>query len=198
MVSKIKNLKGGWGFIAGMVVTLLLVPTVAIAATDATIIKGGISGVKADVTGANQLLTTEASPSNSFQSGATNLSTTATTPIGVPPQGSALIVTFIHINTIADPTPGLANGVVVLVESGTTCSSNEQVGSYLAGVNPPTVGETDLSLGPGVSVPAGDAMCALDSDKVEADGSVSGYTVPPSEVTAGPVHTAEPPQTWLT
>ena len=100
MVSKIKNLKGGWGFIAGMVVTLLLVPTVAIAATSATIIKGGISGVKADVTGANQLLTTEASPSNSFQSGAANLSTTVTTPIGVPPQGSALIVTLIHINTI--------------------------------------------------------------------------------------------------
>jgi hypothetical protein len=196
MLSRIRNMpRAGW-FIAGVAITVLLVPSVAVAAGLKFTGIEGTSSSKANVTAAGQLLTTEVSPNNSFQSEAQNLAIQpSVTPIGVPQGGSALVVTEVHIDTIADPAPGSGDGVVVFVESGTTCPSiSNQVGNYVGVVNPPTVGETDFPLEPGVEVPAGDAMCAFATDMVSADGSVSGYTVPSSEVDAAPVHRVELPK----
>jgi hypothetical protein len=63
-MSRLKNMpRGGW-IVVGIVIAVIAVPTAAVAAT-ATLVKiKGTSGTKADVSPANQLLTTEADPSS--------------------------------------------------------------------------------------------------------------------------------------
>jgi hypothetical protein len=63
-LSKIKNMsRGGW-IVIGVVAALILVPTAAVAATASLVKIQGTSGNNADVTAANQLLTTEAKPTS--------------------------------------------------------------------------------------------------------------------------------------
>jgi hypothetical protein len=209
-VSKIKNIRRTGWLVAGIIAALLLVPTTAMAVTAATtIIKGGTAAGEANVTTAHQLLTdgeiqgtsgnqadvtpdgqvlsTTASPSAYVNTGFVDASGGTVTPIASPPSGDALIVTTIHINTYADPTPGTGEYVLFQLMTGTTCTGSG-VGSYLEFVNPGSVGEIDVPFSPGLAIPAGDALCALENASVQAEVSVTGYSVPSSEVTAGPLH----------
>lgn len=187
-MSKIKNMsRAGW-IVTGVVAALVLVPTVAVAASTVVNIKGSPSGNKADVTGAGQLLTATANPSSFFQNISQILSTDGLTQVATPPTGFALVVTTIHVDVYSDPSPGPGQAVAFLVETGTTCSGSI-VGSYAQDINPGTVGEIDVPLAPGLGIPSGDALCGTSAGgSVEADASVSGYTVPSSSVTSGPLH----------
>jgi hypothetical protein len=57
-----------------------------------------------------------------------------------------------------------------------------------AGGNTTIGGEIDVPLTPGAAVPSGDALCMEQTGNVEAEVSVSGYTVPSAAVTAEPLH----------
>jgi hypothetical protein len=190
-VSKIKNMsRAGW-LIAGVVAALVLVPTVAVAATVTVVtLKGSPSGNKADVTGAGQLLTATANPSSFFQNASLPLPSSAggggSVAVATPPAGLALVVTTIHINVFSDPSPGLGYSVAFYVSTGTCPESF--VGSYDQVVTPASVQEIDVPLAPGLGIPAGDALCGAADYEVGADASVSGYTVPSDTVTSGPLH----------
>ena len=185
-MSKIKNMsRAGW-IITGVVAAVVLAPTVAVAATTVVNIKGSPSGNKADVSAAGQLLTTTADPSNFFQSGSGYLASSLS-PVTTPPVGLALVVTTLHIDVYTDPSPGSGNFVDFIVDSGTTCTGS-RVGSYEQIIDPGSVGEIDSPLDPGLGIPAGDALCGVEAGSVAAEASVSGYTVPSSSVTSGPLH----------
>jgi hypothetical protein len=186
-VSKLKNMsRAGW-VVTGIVATLLLVPTVALAATTTTtIIKGG-SGNKASVTGANQLLTAVDEPSLFYQSGESHpVSGGDYVPVAVSPSGLALVITVLHIDAVADPTPGSSN-VQFTVDSNSTCTGGV-VGSFGQEINPGAIGETDISLEPGVGVPTGGSLCALALNGMNVQTSASGYVVGSSVINTGPVH----------
>jgi hypothetical protein len=210
-VSKIKNIsRTGW-LVAGIIAALLLMPTAAVAVTTATItiIKGGTaageasvtathqlqtnaeiqgtSGNHADVTPDGQVLSTTAEPSAYVNTNEVNLTPgVGFVPVASPPSGDALIVTTIHIDTTSDPTPGPGQDVALNIQTG-ACSGS-QVGSYGQAVNPGSPGETDVPFTPGLAIPAGDALCGAANGSVLPEASVSGYTVPSSEVPAGPFH----------
>jgi len=187
-MSKIKNISAAGWLVAGVIAALLLVPTTAVAVTTATvsIIKGGTAMGEASVTPAHQLLSTTANPGAYVNTGFVT-STGGVVIVVSPPSGDALIVNTIHIDTQSDPTPGMLAYVSLFIETGLACTGNP-VGTYEQLVNPGSLGETDVPYSPGLAVPAGDALCAVAQDNLEVNLSVSGYTVPSSEVPAGPVH----------
>jgi hypothetical protein len=178
--------RAAW-IVTGVVAALVVVPTVAVAATSVVSLKGNPSGNKADVTGAGQLLTTTANPASFFQSGSTDVSSSAYSTVATPPAGLAVVVTTIHVTVFADSSPGAGQYVEFLVETGTGCTGS-QLGTYSQVINPASVGEVDVPLEPGLGIPAGDALCGLVEGSVQADASVSGYSVPSSSVTSGPLH----------
>ncbi len=116
-----------------------------------------------------------ADPSAFFQSGTVPISSTTFEPFSSAPSPYALIATVIHVDIYAG-TSGSAEDVEINVQVGTTCAG-VQVGTYFPIVNPPGLGMTDISLDPGLAVPAGDALCARVGGTVGAELVVSGYTV---------------------
>lgn len=65
-------------------------------------------------TAAGQLLATEVAPSSFYQN-AINLPTTPTfAPVATPPSGMALVITYLHTDFAADPTPGQGNDASTL------------------------------------------------------------------------------------
>lgn len=98
-----------------------------------------------------------------------------------PPTSSALIVTTIHIDTFADPSPGGTNEVEFEVFSSPNCTGSV-VGSYGQTVNRGGVGEIDLPLGPGLAIASGDSRYGAERGSEQANASASGYTVPASAV----------------
>jgi hypothetical protein len=187
---KLKNLSRGGYIVIGIIVTLIMVPT-GIAA--AAVAYNGIEGTNgatatanhADVTSAGQLLTTEANPSNFVQTGPALVEPTSSyTRIATPKSGDALIVTSIHFDVIAVPNPGDADVIFLQEETGSTCTGN-QVGTWRYVLNPPTIGGSDLPLSPGLVVAKGDALCGIVENGVNADISISGYTVSATDAPTG-------------
>jgi hypothetical protein len=67
-------------------------------------------------TAARQLLATEVAPSSFYQPGMINLPTTPTfAPVATPPSGTALVLTYLHTDIGADPTPGQGNDVIYII-----------------------------------------------------------------------------------
>ena len=98
---------------------------------------------------------------------------------------TALVLTYLHTDIGADPTPGQGNDVIYIIGNA-ACTA--RVGTFEAAINPATDGEQDTPLSPGLGIPSGDALCATQEAGVVAAGGVSGYTVPSSEVIAEPLH----------
>ena len=146
-------------------------------------IKGFTGNNFADVTSDNQLLTTTTDPSAFVNSSFVEVIPASGVPIVGPPSGLAMVVTTIHVDTFADPTPGPGNDILVDIQPGTTCPFNAQVGSYSELVNPPADGETDIPFNPGLALPAGDVLCA-ESSGPQVFVTVTGYLVPSNEVPA--------------
>jgi hypothetical protein len=174
--------------IIALIAGAVLIPTGASAVTALTHvdIQDKVTRTPAGVTPTGNLKVAEAAPGAFFQNGSTGLSGTYTS-VGSPPGGSALIVTTIHVDTTADPTPGNSQGLYLNVQDG-SCSGFSFVGTYFQFVNPGGIGETDIPLAPGLGVPAGDALCAIEIGSVQALVSVSGYTVPAGTVAAASLH----------
>ncbi len=191
-MSKIKNMsRAGW-IVAGVVAALVLLPTVAVAASTVVNIKGSPSGNKADVTGAGQLLTTTANPNSFFQNTSDPLSSSGN-QVATPPSGLALVVTTIHVDVFTVMTSGAGQFVEFFVATGTNCTTGSQVGSYDQVINPASVGGMDVSVEPGLGIPAGDSLCGAITGTLEAEASASGYTVPSSSVSSGPLHRVPAP-----
>jgi hypothetical protein len=176
------------------VVALLLIPSgVAVAAALKYTGIEGTNGItttenKAGVATTGQLRVAEADPNALYQSGQMYPGGTFR-PVATPPSGSALILTYVHVDTFSDPTPGSGQNVTLFVETGTSCSGSV-VGSYFGLVNPGADGQIDVPLTPGLAVPSGDSFCGEDGGSVETDLSASGYIVPAADVTAGALHAA--------
>lgn len=196
MLSRIKNLKGGWGFVAGMVVTLLLVPTVAVAATGGTIIKGSPSGNKADVSKANQLLTTTAQPANLFSSyvdlGAVGVNQVTSGAVLKPPSGSALIVDHISANVnLWGGSPGYDTYAFYVGTANCSTEVTTANQTFVAEYDPNAVSYTsETDLAPGVPVPAGDALCMQLTTQTHNDSFYVFADATASVVPAGSVPSA--------
>jgi hypothetical protein len=194
-MSKIKKMPAiGW-VVVGIAVAVLAVPTVAgaTAVLKFTGIEGSPSGDKADVTAANQLLTTTAQPQNLFSGyvglGAVGVNQTTSDPILTAPSGSGLIVDNISANVYLWDGTAEYDSYVFYVGTA-NCSkqvmtANEDFAAeYYPNAESYTT-ETDLA--PGVPVPEGDALCMQlatgthdDSFYVFADATAS--VVPASSV----------------
>ena len=104
-------------------------------------------------------------------------------PFAVPPSGKALIVTSITINyTKTTSASGTLSFAVSAVDA--TCSST---GNTILEDSPTAHGVKRLPFAPGLVVPAGRALCALDTDtnNLTADVFVDGYLVPAASAPAG-------------
>ncbi len=168
-MSKLRAMSRGGYTVVGFVVAMLLVPSAAFASGTLTF-NGiqGISGRQADVTTANQLKTSVASPSDFYQSSDVTVELEGVwAPIVTPPSSHALVITVIHIE-------GLNQEVNLQVHQG-SCSG-AQVGSYAQTINNNSANNTiDVPMTPGLAVPSGDYLCGQ-SDL--ANVGVSGYLVP--------------------
>ena len=105
------------------------------------------------------------------------------TPFAAPPAGKALIVTSISINyTKTASATGTLEFLLSTVNA--TCSST---GNTILEDSPTAHGVKNLTFQPGLVVPAGRALCALDSDtnNITADVFVDGYLVPAASAPAG-------------
>jgi hypothetical protein len=172
-MSKIRAMSRGGYIVVGFVVAMLLVPTAAFASGTLTF-NGiqGISGRQADVTTANQLKTSVASPSDFYQSGDVSVALEAAwAPIVTPPAAHALIVTVIHIE-------GEGQQVSLEVQQGSCTGSSgpgNGVGAYYQRINSPDDQTMDVPMSPGLAIPSGDTLCG---ESTAANVGVSGYLVP--------------------
>jgi hypothetical protein len=178
--------RAGW-FAAGVAVAILLVPT-AVGATvgvqTALRLTGieGTSGNEADVSGAGQLLTTEAAPTTYVQTtdvflpeNASNLSL-VTQPTG----NHALIITAIHVNIFGmDDGAGKLPAVGLQITPGSTCPGGQETWAHT--IDPASFGEIDIPYAPGLVVAKGSALCGAGEGDVNATVTVSGYLVPSAD-----------------
>jgi hypothetical protein len=190
-VSRIKQMsRGGW-ILIGVIIAVLLYPSVANAAS--TVYDGiiGTSGHKADVSPTSQLLTAEAAPSSlyHFQGDAE-----ADTVLATPPSGHALIVTSISVDFSSEAAPDF----VELYVGSSSCGSSYKFVGYIDGAtvwNGTSLvlsgGVEQVPVAPGISVPAADRLCGA-SGEDDNDVMISGYSVPSSTVTAPQVAHAVP------
>jgi len=209
-VSKIKNMsRAGW-IITGVVAALVLVPTVAVAASTVVNIKGSPSGNKADVSPDNQLYTVEAEPTK-YQdyfaqfdtANGTNGSLDCTYGL-VPtvPTGEAFIIRELDINAHAidgsttysfDGNTGYQSSAsaALFVDPSSASGNTGCITAQIAVVAYPyfsaNTGEDDWSLpiNPGYVIPAGDQV-ALGTSGVGGDASVFGYFVPAADAPGSP------------
>jgi hypothetical protein len=99
-----------------------------------------------------------------------------------PPAGKALIVTSIHVSAWSVPSPG--PGERVLFQRSVDGSCNAASLNVVYDVaHPGGVGDTVLTYSPGLTVPAGSALCARTSDAaLSVDLSAFCYAVAPGAV----------------
>lgn len=199
-MSKFKSIpKFGW-FVVGVAVTALVVPT-SVAAAGGVLKFVGIEGAnanKADVTAAQQLLTTEAPPPSYQEYFHGVLATAGGTDcenIGSAiPSGQALVVKQVQVTvTGADGTSAYPTGTTSDSEiflhadspSGPTSGCGEGV-QFAAAVAPAgLVGNVTIPLPPGYVIPSGYTISAF-AQGMEATVWVTGYLVPSADAPALP------------
>jgi len=178
-VSKIKNIsRAGW-VVVGVVATVLLVPTMAVAATVAY---NGIEGTngttttqnKAEVTSAGQLLANEANPS-SFVT-VLNSANCSAGGIYKIPSGKALIITGANFYNSAS---SAGTDTELDLEAG---PSSSPCGVLLAASTTIEQDSTDNQVfQPGIAVPAGDAIGMASFNNL-GTAEFYGYLVPAGAV----------------
>jgi hypothetical protein len=155
----------------GLVVGLLLAPAAAYAAANLVGIVGS-NGKRAQVTGANQLQTAEATPSqfkaiNFFGPGACDVVYTV-------PSTKAFVLKQVLFDVYADPTPGSVNYMAI--------SADAACINPIALVNPGSVGGYPIPLEPGFAFKAGAKIYGSTAGNVAGDLYMLGYFVPKSAV----------------
>jgi len=139
--------------------------------TTANVDTNGRLAVKGSVTGT---VTARPAPAADLVRGGTSVVNCVA--VLTPPAGKALVITSIHVNVFANPTPGFANNV--LLYSGASCAQ------LLDDVNPAGIGVTALDYGNGIAIPAGGALSARRQGGVQAEVYAFGYTVAADQVPA--------------
>jgi hypothetical protein len=132
---------------------------------------------RANVDAAGSLQTSAAPPASFYRNSHIVLGPTFVS-VAKPPTGTALIVTSIHVDTIADPTPSTTARVGFDVMDA-NCNTPTAV---VDDINPATLGVTVLPFEPGLAISSGKALCALEQGSVHAEVFVFGYTVPAGAV----------------
>lgn len=201
-MKRFRNLSGGTGIVIGILVTLILVPTAAVAAANFTIVRvKGASGQSANVTHNSQLLTTEADPT-SYHLGMVQI--TGTDPencqtVATPPPGKALILDHVILADLVTgkpvPDPNLvydAEGIDLTVDPvADNCDGTIGADVAVATVNGP--GTETISLAPGYAVPAGYELNIRFGYWNGSSNTIAysyGYTVPANDVGATPQNLA--------
>lgn len=144
-MSNFKSMSRAGYIVIGIVIALLLIPT----ASAATSIYNGIvgtSGHEANVTGAGQLLTTEASPANTWTHSTQYSSPGIVEVYFNVPAEEFPVLTGVQLDTSKDPSPGAGSAVMIYDSTCGTC-----VATIIAAVNPPTIGNTTIPFAPGLS-----------------------------------------------
>jgi hypothetical protein len=178
---------------------MLFLPRVASAETAVLTLVGieGVSGNQADVTPADQLLTTTAQPLNLYStdnafvepSGSTG---SAVAAIATSPSGHALVLD--HISATVFHLSGPVGESDYSFYVGTSDCKNQvttENEKYLDVYTPSGTGYTsETDLDPGIPVPEGDSLCLgattlTSSSKLGVDATATGSVVPPSSVSAG-------------
>jgi hypothetical protein len=196
MSKRFKNIsRPGW-FIVGVIVAILLVPSVAVAAgLKFTGIEGSPSGNKADVASNGQLLTTNAPPGSLFgtpQAEFGDLAATTYGPIYKPPSGDAAIVTQVTVSPdeLQDGSTGYIAFLFYIGDS--ACDTYTSLYEHNV-IEYDQMTTDEISLPTGFVVPAGDQLCGhtYSGDDSDAFASASGYDVPSGDV-AAPLSKAVP------
>jgi hypothetical protein len=192
---RLKNLsRTGW-FVVGAVVALVLVPTGAGAAAFFSI-QGTVSGNKAEVTGANQLMVAAADPQNyllktAAVSGSVNDNTVNCTTLGTPSSGRAWVLTNVHYAAnrvgVTGPPPGSGFVQLAIAPPGISCTNLfGSTAQSLAVALFTTAGNEDEALGSGVTVPPGYQLLFASENAGATFADVTGYTVAAAAVPATP------------
>jgi hypothetical protein len=191
-MSKIKSMsRGGW-IVVGFIVALLVVPSVAVAATLRFTGIEGTNGTtstvnKAHVTSAGEVATAPADPDSLYSSPLQTVFGSTAVLVAQPPSGSALILTSLAVTVYSNPSPGIGNGFVFDINSNNSCSGS-LVGSFEAVVDISGLNVVNVPIGSGVAIPAGDALCGEAIGSPEANVWANGYVVPSGSVAAGVRH----------
>jgi hypothetical protein len=195
-VSKMKNLsRAGWA-IVGLVAAMLLIPTMAVAAT---VTYNGIEGTngttttlnKADVSSAGQLLTTPAQPSKyeDFYGPLDSYGTTQCKTVDTIPSGESFIAEQVEVDAFQLSSPGTYTS-----PAGVYSNSNFTVYAdppaygggcdqyfMTSGVAPGgTVGNVVIPIVPGYVVPSGYYIDVY-SQGLDAEVYITGYLVPSAD-----------------
>jgi hypothetical protein len=156
----------------GLLAAGIIAPTSALAASNLVGIVGG-NGVRAGVTRAGQLQTTQTSPGN-FVTLFASPSSGACDFFYKVPSGDGLIIESVTFNSITVTSPGLDTFAALYPNA--TCK-----GSYVLDNNPGGTGETSVPLTPGLALKSGTALSMVqDRDVVEV--YITGYLVPAGDV----------------
>jgi hypothetical protein len=177
MMNRLAQLsKSGW-FLAGALVTLVVVPASAAAATIGVTELAGSGGQRATVTRAGQLATAQAAP-GSFVTrlgGADLTSAGQSKCVTFPVVSSTKAVVIRQFTVTTYSVPGTL-GSVVLYE-GPNCQPSQAIDqlSYA------TPGITNLPVDPGIALPKAGTI-SVSIDGLGALVAFFGYTVPASDV----------------
>jgi hypothetical protein len=186
-MSKFKNIPGVVWLVIGVLVTLLVIPSTAYAAALKFTGIEGTSTNRADVTAAQQLLTTEAQPTKYYSDGYGGFDGSDHPGLLAEPSGGeALVVKSVHLSTSTSRS-GYWNANIYI--GNPSCALELAVVDTANGNGPM---QTMWPYEPGISIPAGDALCGLGNGVVIFFTSVTGYQVPASAVVAlaGPKQSA--------
>lgn len=144
-MSRFKNMSRAGYIVIGFTIALSVVPTAAAATSiyDGIV---GTSGHEANVTGAGQLLTTEASPATTWTHSSEYASPGDTEVYFDVPPNEFPVLTGVQVDTSRDPSPGQGSAITLYDSSCGTCTAK-----VIAAVNPPTIGNTTIPFSPGLS-----------------------------------------------
>jgi hypothetical protein len=163
-----------------VIVASLLVPTAVSAAVTTQLVSiVGASKNKADVTGASQLLTTEAAPSSFVEySGLNEPSGNTCDNIVTIPTGKG----FIARNIEASPVAFNAESIALKFFTGPTCSGTQFATMVLSAGSGTVSFPQSFGLNPGFAFATGSTISVEAGTSGPFDVYVQGYTVPSSDV----------------
>jgi hypothetical protein len=174
-MSRLRSLPLGAWIAIGLMASAILVPASAVATTSLVGLVGA-NGVRAGVTNASQLRTTEASPGsflvfnrNSLVSGPGNC-----WPLTPDVGTRGYVIKQVVFNVFADPTPGQGNFIALYTDDSCT--------TFIAIQTPPTIGAFVYPIDPGYGIQAGGGLWGEAFGGVQGGVTTYGYSVPASDV----------------
>jgi hypothetical protein len=162
--------------LAGVLASLVLVPTAASATVSVFILRGP-SGNRAEVTAANQLKTAEASP-DSFAQFRVSLTTGGCSTLGTVPAGTGIVLRQFEVH----PSSFVSQAGSALLFDGANCTGSRIATAAYYSLTYGTNGE-GFSFNPGFALAAGTTLSVqLPQTGLAVDVYAMGYKVPTADV----------------